>query len=387
MDEATVFEVLLDRLEREGYEYLVHVPSAHAERYRAVLEQSDTHSITIDGKYPDIIGFTPTNRVFAIEVKGDRDLAKGLGQVNLYRRGSQLTYLAASQTALQGDSVSEIALSHGIGIIEISESGIENWMEPADTQKQDLIGDIRGQLTYRLRHEESAGSITAMKLTQPLNFLAPVLVLDADEPLAEPALRDRIVEDYEYDAVTNLLFGSSVLGLITAGSERQLTTYGQLAATTLKGYGIPDAATLDKVKEEIKGSVVIDKHPVIAALLRTRYESHPEMQVLLEILQQRQNPIEFPALLELLVTQYPNVFLNLFCTNKGRKRARGLLERGERARLYEESEVWHDVVRSNILSNFTQQLKHIGILSPETPSHFGLANYVPEEKPWIPRSQ
>lgn len=48
--------------------------------------------------------------------------------------------------------------------------------------------------------------------------------------------------------------------------------------------------------------------------------------------------------------------------------------------------VWKEVVRANVLFNFVQQLKHIGILGPETKSHgSALSKYDPSEKPWIVR--
>jgi hypothetical protein len=48
--------------------------------------------------------------------------------------------------------------------------------------------------------------------------------------------------------------------------------------------------------------------------------------------------------------------------------------------------VWKDVIRNNVLFNFLQQLKHIGVLAPETRSHSGkIRDYEPAEKPWVLR--
>jgi hypothetical protein len=42
------------------------------------------------------------------------------------------------------------------------------------------------------------------------------------------------------------------------------------------------------------------------------------------------------------------------------------------------------VIRNNVVFNFVQQLKHVGVLAPETRSHSGaMAEYDPDEKPWI----
>ena len=65
-----------------------------------MLDRCDTHRITIAGRYSDAIGFTATNRVFAIEVKGTTELLKGIGQALTYQRGSHVSYLAADGGAI-----------------------------------------------------------------------------------------------------------------------------------------------------------------------------------------------------------------------------------------------------------------------------------------------
>jgi len=68
---------------------------------------------------------------------------------------------------------------------------------------------------------------------------------------------------------------------------------------------------------------------------------------------------------------------------------RGPRPRADRARrdcpLYRDRGVWTDVIRTNVLFNFVQQLKHVvGVLAPETRSHSGaIAEYDPDTKPWI----
>ena len=42
---------------------LVHIPSSHAAGYADVLEMAEEHTIIIAGKYPDIIGFSPTDEI------------------------------------------------------------------------------------------------------------------------------------------------------------------------------------------------------------------------------------------------------------------------------------------------------------------------------------
>lgn len=74
MEEPTVFDRVLNDLEAQGYDAFVHVPGSHSDRYQSVLERHEKHRISIAGRFPDVIGFTNTNRVFALEVKGDDDI-------------------------------------------------------------------------------------------------------------------------------------------------------------------------------------------------------------------------------------------------------------------------------------------------------------------------
>jgi hypothetical protein len=115
------------------------------------------------------------------------------------------------------------------------------------------------------------------------------------------------------------------------------------------------------LKSEVGRSTVIGEHRPIAILLQNCYERHPEFRLLLDALRKEGPSIHFPDLLRRLVHEYPNVFLNTFCTRSGRTRARELLEAGEVSRVYEEESVWKDIIRTNVLFNFVQQVKCIDI--------------------------
>jgi len=53
------------------------------------------HSITIKGFIPDIIGYNNLKEIIAIEVKGEKDIQKDLGQAIIYKSGSNYSYFAA----------------------------------------------------------------------------------------------------------------------------------------------------------------------------------------------------------------------------------------------------------------------------------------------------
>lgn len=390
MKEPTVFDRVIDDLEMRGYDAFVHVPGSHSDRYQSVLERCGEHRISIAGRFPDVIGFTNTNRVFAIEVKGSDDIMKGIGQALTYQQGAHTSYLAAEASAIH--SVSKVAQAKGLGTIRVDDKE-SDWTDPMTTAAHIHVDDVAGQLNYRLQRRGSAGNIAGMALSQPINFLAPTLILDRQGALSREELYDVINEEYGFHAPEHIYDGAVVLGLMSEGDRSTLTDRGRLVATTLKGYGVDSLDDLDQLKPD-RGTVVADEHPMIATLLRSQYTEHPEARLLFQALSEVSGEVTFPELLEILVNQYPNVFLNVFCTanpspgqsESGREQARALIEAGDSERIYQEEQIWKRLVRSNVFQNFVQQLKHIGVLAAETSSHGGkLADFNPSEKPWIPR--
>lgn len=382
MDEPAVFDRVVTALDERNYEPLVHVPAAHSDAYADVLDRCRRHEIAIRGRYPDVLGFTDANRVFAIEVKGSANLLRGIGQALTYQQGAHVSYLAGHGDAVRPHA--DLLRSKGIGVIGVDEDGATAWRSPPSAESTAEVADVEGQLSLRLRGNEFGGDITTLSLAQPLNYLAPVVALDRYGPLARDDLVDGIADEYGFGAGDETVASARTLGLVSAGSPHKLTGQGELAATVLRGYGIEGLDDLRLTKEDVGRDTVAEVHPPLAVLLRNSFVRHPEFGLLLDALREEGPRIHFLDLVERLVREYPNVFLGAFCTTRGAARARELIERGETARLYRDRGVWTDVIRTNVLFNFVQQLKHVGVLSPETRSHSGaIAEYDPDAKPWI----
>jgi hypothetical protein len=384
MDEVAVFGHVVDELETRGYQPLVHVPGSHQETYADVLDRCKSHQITISGRYPDVLGFTNADRVFAVEVKGSSGLLRGIGQALTYQQGAHVSYLAAA-----ADTVSQhtdLLRSKGVGVIGATDNGVTRWANPPTSESHEQVVDIEGQLSVRLRRSDIAGDIASLSLAQPLNYLAPVVAVNQHGQLASDELTDVLEAEYSFRAGTQARRSALSLGLLEGTDRFSLTDQGELAATVLRGYGISTLQELDAVKNEVGRSTVITEHQPLAILLRNCYERHPEFRLLLDALRKEGPTIHFPDLVRRLVHEYPNVFLNTFCTRAGRTRARELIEAGQVSRIYEEEAIWKDIIRTNVLFNFVQQLKHIGVLAAETRSHSGaISKYNPDAKPWVLR--
>ncbi len=384
MDESAVFEHVIDELETRDYQPLVHVPGSHQETYAGVLDRCESHQITIGGRYPDVLGFTNADRVFAVEVKGSGGLLRGIGQALTYQQGAHVSYLAATEDAVTQHT--DLLRSKGVGVIGATESGVTKWSNPPTSESHEQVVDIEGQLSVRLRRSDISGDIASLSLAQPLNYLAPVVAVDQHGPLAGDELVDVLAEEYGSGAGNSARQSAVSLGLLQQDDRYSLTEQGELAATVLRGSGITTLQELDVVKSAVGRSTVVAEQRPLAILLRNCYGRHPEFRLLLDALRKEGPRIHFPDLLRRLVHEYPNVFLNTFCTRSGRTRARELIEAGNVSRIYDEEAVWKNIVRTNVLFNFVQQLKHIGVLAAETRSHSGaISEYDPDTKPWVLR--
>ncbi|MFW5895924.1 MAG: hypothetical protein ACOCUA_00890, partial [archaeon] len=382
MNEAAVFDRVVTELDARNYDPLVHVPEAHSDAYADVLDRCRRHEITIRGRYPDVLGFTSANRVFAVEVKGSTGLLRGIGQALTYQQGAHVSYLAGHEPAVA--SHADLLRSKGVGVIGVRDEGVRSWDSPPTAESTAAVADVEGRLSLRLRGNEFGGDVTTLSLAQPLNYLAPVIAVDRYGPLARDELVDALADEYGFGAGDAATASARTLGLLTPGSPHRPTEQGDLSATVLRGYGIETLDDLRLAKEDARGRTVAEVHPTLAVLLRNAFARHPEFGLLLDALRKEGPEVHFLALVERLVREYPNVFLGAFCTVRGAERARELIERGETARLYADPGVWRDVIRNNVLFNFVQQLKHVGVLAPETRSHGNaIDEYDPDAKPWV----
>lgn len=248
MDESAVFGHVIDELDSRGYHPLVHVPGAHKETYADVLDRCETHQITIGGRYPDVLGFTHADRVFAVEVKGSGGLLRGIGQALTYQQGAHVSYLAAAEDVVTQHT--DLLRSKGVGVIGATESGVSKWSSPPTSESHEQVVDIEGQLSVRLRRSDISGDIASLSLAQPLNYLAPVVAIDQHGPLAGDELEDVLADEYGFGAGKSARQSALSLGLIKRDEGYLLSDQGELAATVLRGSGIATLQELDAVKSE-----------------------------------------------------------------------------------------------------------------------------------------
>lgn len=384
--EAEIFLSVANWLEENGYQFYVHVPEAYkqTDTYGHLTSQYQTHTLSIGAYKPDILGFTPSNRVFAVEVKGTTNLRKGLGQAISYQRGVDHSYLAAAEGAI--DKVRDLALGKGIGVLRVDGSSVEQ-RHPYSAEMKDLLYNTRRQLE-NLAITITPESRRLPNYADPLNQLMPVLAIGHHDRTTQDGI-DALCKETEYpyrSVATRMVKLAGFLGLLRqADGEYRLTEQGELCETLLRGY---QTTTIQDLMA-LKGSGPLWKnHPPLATFLRNRFSSRPDFRTLFEVLLRHDaRRISIQELAEVLITTYPNTFLNLVYTSQGDDReAPELIAQGRGEEIYDDPEYLTSIIHSQFISNTVSQFRSLGILSPETPVIEPKTALEPAHDFWYPRS-
>lgn len=390
--EEDVFNHVVEYLRDHDYRFLVHC------NYESVLENYSRHSNILipPDSIPDIIGLTPQGYIFAVEVKGERDLKKGRGQADMNRNGVHMSFLAADEDAIRPHRPS---LRSEIGVIGVGKNGSVSWDPPANQKIPGPLSDIRSQLRYQLREQQSIGEITKLNLAHPANFLAPLILAEEHESKWEwrshDALREEITEETALtgSSADEALRGAMVLNLISVDERISVTVEGKIGIDVLQSNGISTVQELNRFKRDTgRNQSMIEISPSVAIWLRDQFRKHPEFEVLYRVIQdfEPETPITLTDICNVVLAEYPNTFLNLFCTNKSasRSRARGLIKENRKGKIVTDIETFRTILNQNIVQNFTRQLIHIGVLSSQTAStNIPKSEYHPEDYPWYPATR
>ncbi|WP_336361600.1 hypothetical protein [Haladaptatus sp. ZSTT2] len=384
--EADVFLSLANWLDSRDYQFYVHIPKSHhqIQGYKQVLQSYPSHTISIGPYKPDVLGITPANRVFAIEVKGTTNLRKGLGQAISYQRGVDRAHLAADASNIS--RIRDLSLSKGIGVLGVDSKTHEvTECNPYSVDMKDLLYNTR----HQLENAQVTGtqvSLILPKYADPLNQLMPVLAVGAHSKTTKSEIGQLVSDtNYPYKREYNRMIRlAQYLGMIReVDNSFELTEQGEVGLTLLKGYNVADVPDLMNLKG---GGSVKANHPPIATYLRNRFASAPDFRTLFEVLlSQGGAPISIKELCQILIDNYPSTFLNLVYTDpSGSQEAATLIEQGRGYEIYENPEYLKDIIHSQFISNTASQFRSLGILDNRSPVIEPKGALDPENHYWYP---
>lgn len=384
MNEATIFLRVAEWLDEQEYRIFVHIPNRyhnHSE-YNTVIDQWPSHNITISGYRPDILGFTPTDQVFAVEVKGSSEIRKGFGQAASYRPGVDHAYLAADYDALQG--LADIVHANGIGVLAVDKRDVIA-THPHTIDLRDQLSNTRQQLEVLLTAPKQ-GSTFLPNYVDPLNNLLPVVAI-AGHGCKTRIEVNELCEQTEYpyrSEIGRMLRLSQRLGLINIDSF-DLTAQGQLAWMVLQGSGIETASALINAKDNVgRGGQVAVTYPALATFLQNRFAAVPAYRTLFKVLLRHPDPtITLQQLCERLLMNFPTTFFNLAYSDYSDNRdASRLVEEGQAAAIYANPAFLVQILNTNFTYNLSAQLKSIGVLTEGTDMIDTKADLAPTTDQW-----
>ncbi|MDG5777287.1 hypothetical protein VB773_09095 [Haloarculaceae archaeon H-GB2-1] len=389
MDEPEVIEHLAHYLDDQGYTFFVDsgaygdLPYELAER----LENCGINTgIRIGNRIPDIIGFTPSEDIFAVEAKGNDNLRKGIGQAAHYRQGVHKSYISADSSEL--DEFDDTALSCGLGIFPVELSGVnESQIEhPVENIGATKLNRTRRALNVRTSRFEPHSAVIP-STTRPENALLPVIAIKQEnKQLSDDELEEVYSESPQgLSTVMHSVTLARTLRLVTkVDGKYQLTDEGEMAYLLLSGIvdhppdvkylEMADSDTLHEKMFKILGAIkksgqyqntkLFSHSTELATFLRNQYMNIPDVRLLTYILASyRGNRVELSKAMALVALESPDAFLGLFCSSGKEDEFREQVE--DENLSVDDSEFQEDLLEiagSNALYNFLYQIWNVEIL-------------------------
>ena len=145
---------------------------------------------------------------------------------------------------------------------------------------------------------------------------------------------------------------------------------------------------LEEIKKETsrkKGASLMTEYPEIAITLKLLYNKNELFMELLKVFEkQKRKEMSFKELVEEIVKNKPNLFINLFCQKNKKEEVLKMYQKGEEKSIYEEERVLRETITHSTVFTFKRHLIHLGILSTENILFSKkLSEYEPEEDMWI----
>ena len=126
------------------------------------------------------------------------------------------------------------------------------------------------------------------------------------------------------------------------------------------------------------------EYPEIAIPLKMLYNQNELFTELLKVFEkQKRKEMSFKELVEEIVKNKPNLFINLFCPKNKKEEVLRMYQKGEEKRIYEEERVLRETITHSTVFTFKKHLIHLGILSKENLLHSVKMSEFKAEDKWI----
>jgi len=384
VEEAKVVEIIGKELMHKNWYFWIDDHEIHRNL------EFDKHSIVIGGARPDIYGINNFNQIFAIEVKGLKDYKKALGQALIYKSGVHLSYIGGISSKLI--QVKNVALASGLGLIfvDIDSEKVEKIQDPLYTIYPRYLDDIRNEISILKNKSVTDRSLVTFGRTQILNYFAPIFICNTEKIKTIEEIKETFINNqWSNKTYPQFIKGASILGLITPIKNGYLLSQlGDLCLKYFKETGIEDLNTLKTVIRETGGSrnSVHLKYPYLAKFLQLIYFQNLDFRKFITIIKSfNKKRVTFYEILKKLISEYPNLLLNLFIKKDKREAfIKKYLSGDIDISIDGINSIMKNYIYYNSTFSFKLHLQHLGILTKESTSFSTkLEKYDASSDTWI----
>ncbi len=220
-----------------------------------------------------------------------------------------------------------------------------------------------------------------------VNCLAPLIFVSSDRRVRKEVEEE--LENYNIQAIGELIRGAKIIGLIKEqAGELRITDEGFVLKRIMQLEGLDKLEKLEEMKKETsrkKRVSLATEYPEIAITLKMLYNKNELFMELMKVFEkQKRKGMSFRELVEEIVRNKPNLFINLFCPENKKEEVLRMYQKGEEKRIYEEERVLREYITHSTIFTFKKHLIHLGILSTKNVLHSGkMREYNPEEDKWL----
>jgi len=369
VEEAEVVSIICNHLKQEEWDFWIDDHQIHDSlNYRK-------HRLLIGGARPDIYGFNTFNQIFAVEVKGLTDYKKAIGQALTYKSGANLSYIGGIAPELE--KIKDIAIPSGLGLIPVepTTNQVRDIIDPIFTIYPHYLEDVRNELLVLQTQKKINRSFASFGKTHLLNFFSPIYFLENGiEKTKRQLIQDFEQTDWRNQSYTIFIDGANTIGLINIENNRySLSKIGKFCLEYFKSLEIVDIDLLKNTLNETggKGNSVYIKYPHLAKFLQLIYFQNPDFKKFIQLLLSfEKRIIYFNEIIDKLIDEYPNLFINFFAKNTMKDEVITIFLKGEKDNLKQN---YNNTISKyghyNFFFSFKRHLKHLGILSDESSSY------------------
>ena len=186
--------------------------------------------------------------------------------------------------------------------------------------------------------------------------------------------QDFEMTNWRNQTYTRFIDGANTIGLINNEENTySLSKIGQFCLEYFKSVSITTINDLKKTLDESggRGNSVFNKYPYLAKFMQLIYFQNPDFKKFISILLSFKKPlIYFNEIINKLIDDYPNLFINFFVKTKAKNEVIEVFLKGNKEDLKQNyNETIKKYGQYNFFFAFKRHLKHLGILSEESSSY------------------